>query len=80
VSLWTKALELATSFGTAYDAGRAHLEIGRHLDAGRQIQGADRDGHFAASGRLLRSVGAALELRRLGEVEPDAGAPVELSL
>jgi eukaryotic-like serine/threonine-protein kinase len=79
VSLWAKALELATSFGMPYDAGRAHLEIGRHLEAGRQVAGADRTGHLAAAGRLLRSVSAALELRRLDEVEIDRNAPTELN-
>jgi serine/threonine protein kinase len=76
-ALWTKAQALATSFGLPCDAGRAHFEIGRHLENGRQVSGADRGGHLAAARELLRSVGAALELRRMEEVEPAGPAVLE---
>jgi serine/threonine protein kinase len=75
-SSWERALVLARSSDMPSDLGRAHVEIARHLEAGPQVAGADRDGHRSNAIELLQKAGASFELQRAEElVSGAAGRP-----
>jgi serine/threonine protein kinase/tetratricopeptide (TPR) repeat protein len=61
---WARALALAESYGMDYDAARARLEIGRHLEEGRVEAGADRHGHLDQARATFARVGATYDLAR----------------
>ena len=68
LSIWEKALVIARSSDVPCDVGRAHVEIGRHLDPGNIVAGSNREAHLATAIRLLRATGAAWELQRVEEL------------
>jgi tetratricopeptide (TPR) repeat protein len=75
---WNQALGLARALEMPYDAGRAHLELGRHLDAGEEIAGNDRGGHMKRGTELLQAAEALLELDWLEQRTARARAGSEI--
>jgi eukaryotic-like serine/threonine-protein kinase len=63
--LWRDTIDLASRLQTPYERGRAHLEIGRHLDA--EAQG--RRHHLDQAAEIFDRLGCTLDRdRALGEL------------
>jgi hypothetical protein len=62
---WTRAIREADRRRMPYELARAHLELGRHLNAGqRSPLGLDRAGHLELAAAGFQSVGCAADQRR----------------
>jgi tetratricopeptide (TPR) repeat protein len=69
--LWQRAIDAADALRTPYERGRAHLEIGRHLDA----ESSRRRHHLDRALDVFEKLGAAADLvRARGELERGPGA------